>query len=41
MLTMTSDEEGDGEDESDGENGKNDDAAEMVDMIQGFVNRRV
>ena len=41
MLTLTSDEEGDGEEESDGENGENDDAAEMVDMIQGFVNRRV
>ena len=41
MLTLTSDEEGDGENESDEEDEENDDAAEMVDMIQGFVNRRV
>ena len=36
MLTLTSDEEGDGDDESD----EHDDAAEMADMIRGFANRR-
>ena len=41
MLTIPSDEESDGEYESDEENEENGDATDMIDMIQGFVNRRV